>query len=190
MSAKIEDDHLLREIGRGSRAAFERFYEKYATFVYRTALRIMHDPAEAEDLCHDVFLEVYRTADQYKEERGSVEAWLAVKTRSRCIDRLRKTKIKAKYAKNLPPAKEMATVEETILTKLERDLVRDVLGGIPEAQRQAVYGFYFQAKTHRELAQAMNRPLGTVKSLVRYGLHNLRKQLVQNGWAGKEGREK
>jgi RNA polymerase sigma factor (sigma-70 family) len=181
----LEGERLLREMGRGSRAAFEAFYERYAAFVYRVALRMLHDPMEAEDLCHDIFLEAYRTAAQYDRQRGSVEAWLAVKTKSRCMDRLRRTQAKQQreQAADSHPL-QGDSVEETVLAKLERETVRNVLNGIPEPQRQAVYGAYFQAKTHRELADIMARPIGTVKSLIRYGLHNLRKQLAETGWYG------
>ncbi|MBR8658330.1 MAG: hypothetical protein DF221_11705 [Brevibacillus sp.] len=181
----LEGERLLMEMGRGSRAALEAFYERYAAFVYRIALRMLHDPMEAEDLCHDIFLEAYRTAAQYDRQRGSVEAWLAVKTRSRCMDRLRR--IQASQQREQTAATHQLqddSVEESVLAKLERETVRNVLNRIPEAQRQAVYGAYFQAKTHRELAEIMARPIGTIKSLIRYGLHNLRKQLAETGWHG------
>lgn len=74
-----------------------------------------------------------------------------------------------------------------MLAKLEREQLQLAINKIPEAQRQAVYGMYFQAKSHRELAERLERPLGTVKSLIRYGLTNLRNQLTELGWAGSSG---
>ncbi|WP_346773937.1 sigma-70 family RNA polymerase sigma factor [Brevibacillus sp. SYP-B805] len=181
---------LLREIGQGSAAAFEQFYEQYAALVYQIAQRMMGDPMEAEDLCHDIFLEVYRTAGQYDPARGSIEAWLAVKTRSRCLDRLRRMKRDRLHdwdAAGLPWTASESSPEEQVLKKLERETVREVLDTIPQAQREAVYGMYFQAKSHRELAEKLERPLGTVKSLIRYGLINVRKQLNQLGWLAPSG---
>lgn len=80
----------LEEIAEGSAAAFRRFYDAYARLVYRLALQMTKDPAEAEDVCQDIFMEVLHKADQYDPARGSVEAWLAVRTRCRAMDRLRK----------------------------------------------------------------------------------------------------
>ncbi len=101
------------------------------------------------------------------------------------MDRLRRTQAKQQREQAADPHPLQGdSVEETVLAKLERETVRNVLNGIPEPQRQAVYGAYFQAKTHRELADIMARPIGTVKSLIRYGLHNLRKQLAETGWYG------
>jgi RNA polymerase sigma factor (sigma-70 family) len=182
-------ERLLRDMKQGSAAAFEQFYERFAPLVYSIALRMVGDQMEAEDLCHDIFLEVYRTADQYDPQRGSVEAWLAVKTRSRCLDRLRRKKSeRIQTCGELPVVGGGAvTTEETVLAKLERETIRHVMNKIPEAQRQAVYGMYFLSQSHRELSQRMERPLGTVKSLIRYGLMNVKKQLIQLGWIGPSG---
>lgn len=83
---------LLQQIKRGSKEAFAQFYDEYVEFVFRIALNTIDDRQEAEDVCHDVFLEVYQKPESYDPARGSVAAWLAVKTRSRCLDRLRKKK--------------------------------------------------------------------------------------------------
>ncbi|MCK9927652.1 sigma-70 family RNA polymerase sigma factor, partial [Frankia sp. Mgl5] len=87
-----DEEKLLAELGNRTPAAFERFYERYVPLVFQIALRMVGDRMEAEDLCQEIFLEAYRTVHQYDPERGSVEAWLAVKTRARCLDRLRRKK--------------------------------------------------------------------------------------------------
>ena len=83
----------LEEIAEGSATAFRRFYDTHARLVYRLALQMTKDPAEAEELCQDIFMEVLHKADQYDPARGSVEAWLAVRTRCRAMDRLRKRRV-------------------------------------------------------------------------------------------------
>jgi RNA polymerase sigma factor (sigma-70 family) len=181
---------LLLELRQGSAAAFEQFYEQYASLVLQIAQRMMGDPMEAEDLCHDIFLEVYRTADQFDPRRGSIEAWLAVKTRSRCLDRLRRMKrerLQDWDASGVLMKAADSSIEEQVLNKLEREKVREAMETLPETQRRAVYGMYVQAKSHRELAEILEKPLGTVKSLIRYGLMNVRKQLGQLGWIVSSG---
>lgn len=61
----------LAEIADGSAAAFGRFYDNYAQMVYRLALTMTKDPADAEDLCQDIFMEVLHKADQYDPDRGA-----------------------------------------------------------------------------------------------------------------------
>lgn len=183
---------LLQEIKEGSITAFDRFYMRYAPFVLRIAIRTMGDQMEAEDVCHDVFLEILKKADQYNSSRGSLEAWLAVITRSRCIDSLRKKQRAA--AEELSEAVESAiscnsnipAVEDSVVAKLQNEALREALQLIPKKQCQAVTKMYLGSRTQKELSTDMQIPLGTVKSLVRYGLHNLNKQLINLGWADRK----
>lgn len=173
----------LAEIADGSAAAFGRFYDTYAQMVYRLALTMTKDPADAEDLCQDIFMEVLHKADQYDPARGSVEAWLAVRTRSRAMDRLRRKQRMAVCDWNeeeLPEPilfSERESVEMAALRRVELDQVKEALRGIPPLQRMAVYGSYVEQLSHREMAEMMKRPVGTIKSLIRYGIHNVRRRL-------------
>jgi RNA polymerase sigma factor (sigma-70 family) len=182
---------LLREAGSGSVPAFEELYERYADFVLHIALKMTGSRQDAEDLCHEVFLEVWRQASSYDAERGSVEAWLAVKTRTRCLDFLRRRQRqelrRQQLSSSLEPAPGAGT-EEAALASIGFAQLKAALERIPLAQRQAVYGAYVEELSHSELAKRMNRPLGTVKSFVRYGLKHLRRQLAGSGWkSGQEG---
>ncbi|WP_164669285.1 RNA polymerase sigma factor [Virgibacillus doumboii] len=167
---------LLERIAMGSRHSFDLFYEKHIAFVFKIALHMTGNKTEAEDICHDVFLEVYQKADQYQKSKGSVEAWLAIKTKTRALDRLRKKKpILQNNMGELLLGQEKGA-DKQFLYHLERDTVIEALKHIPKEQQEAIYRSYFQEKTHKEISNVMNRPLGSVKSLIKYGLNNLRKQ--------------
>ncbi|HEU5139833.1 MAG TPA: RNA polymerase sigma factor [Bacillales bacterium] len=178
---------LIGEIRGGSIEAFDAFYEQLVPFVFRIALKTTGDKREAEDVCHDVFLEVYRRPNGYEPSRGSVKAWLAVKTRSRCLDRLRKKQrviLEEPKEQKLPFfADKVDSTEELVFSKVEREVLKRALERIPEAQRQALHGKYFDSRTQNEIADEMSRPVGTVKSLIRYGIRNVRRQLRESGWA-------
>lgn len=189
----VDEERLLHDMANGSITAFELFYEKYASLVLHIALRIVKDRMEAEDICHDLFLEVWKKAGQYDPKRGSIEAWLAVKARSRSLDRMRKKQrlpIASEENATLEQASTAAAAEENVLSRLDREVLGQALSKIPPAQARALQGMYYEAKTQRELAANMNRPLGTVKSLIRYGLDNIRKQLSQSGWLESLGGER
>lgn len=189
----LDGMHLLGEIAAGSMDAFERFYEQYSPLVLHIALQTVGDRMEAEDVCHDIFLEVWKKAAQFDPKRGSVEAWLAVKARTRCLDRLRR-KQRLRIAPADDPCLERmnaeATIEENVFRKMEREVLQNALSSIPAAQARALRGMYVEAQTQREISEQMKRPLGTVKSLIRYGLANMRKQLCQLGWLEPSGGEK
>lgn len=189
---EVDEKRLLQEIANQSVAAFEQFYERYASLVLHIATRTVGDRMEAEDICHDVFLEVWKKADQYDPERGSVEAWLAVKTRTRSLDRLRRKQrwIPSAEQPQPEPLSAVKSTEESVFARLEREALRSALNNIPASQASALHGMYYEEQSQRELSERMNRPLGTVKSLIRYGLANIRKQLSQLGWLESSGGEK
>lgn len=162
---------------------FGRFYDRYAEMVYRIALQLTGDPMEAEDVCHDVFIEVMNKWDQFDPERGSVEAWLAVRAKSRSIDRIRRRRrvmLESLDAAEVRSAEAGLSVESAVVQRWERHALKEAILRIPEAQRKAIVGAYFNDRTHSELARDMGRPLGTVKSLIRSGLRSMRK-LMSSG---------
>ncbi len=181
----------LEEIDIGSRHSFELFYEKYISYIYGIAYALTKDPQEAEDIAHDVFLEVIEKYKEYNPDRGSIKAWLAVKTKSRSLDRLRKKKPLLIQRLESVIEKSEQSADAFIMANLEKDVIFEALNHIPKEQREAIIRSYFKGETQREIAQVMNKPLGTVKSLIRYGLNNLRKQKslvewIQPGGGGRQ----
>ena len=186
----IEMIEVMQEMSRGSLSAFRRFYEQYASFVLQIAQRVTGDRMEAEDVCHDVLLHVLQKAEGFDPSRGSIEAWLAVTTRNRALDRLRRKQrmqpslLEEEAEAAIAAAGSFPPVEDSVVAKLDGETLKNALQRIPSMQAKAIAGYYLHAQSQRELSAELQVPLGTVKSLVRYGLHNLRKQLVQLGWSG------
>ncbi|WP_019636830.1 RNA polymerase sigma factor [Paenibacillus fonticola] len=184
----------LAEIAEGSAAAFGRFYDAYAPMVYRLAEHCMQDANEAEDVCHDVFMEIMEKAGSYDPARGSVEAWLAVRTRSRAMDRLRKhqrlsvaEEWELDQETDILWSRGMESAELEALRKWEKEQLKQAMLAIPPLQRMALHGSYAEELSHREIAELMKRPVGTVKSLIRYGIRNLRRRLEEVNMGKLEG---
>src|SRR5262249_31644509 len=72
------DVELVRAVARGDRSALAALYDRYSPIMLALALRIVRERREAEDLLHDVFLEVWRTAKDYDPDRGRVRTWLTI----------------------------------------------------------------------------------------------------------------
>ena len=134
-----------------------------------------------------IFLEVYQNPGQYNPKKGSVKAWLAVKTKSRCIDRLRKSKPLLVHKLEQLDTIEAIEIERNVLKHIQKDLILEALKHLPKKQQLVIYGAYFEDKTQRELAKSLNKPLGTIKSSIRYGLQNLRKQKIIRNWMKTSG---
>ncbi|CAM4340225.1 RNA polymerase sigma factor [Paenibacillus macerans] len=175
----------LREMCGGSVQAFDAFYAEFSPFVMQVASRLVGERMEAEDVCHEVFIEVLRRGKDYDPARGSIKAWLAVMTRSRSLDRMRrKARLEYPGDEALQRKTEEAggSGEDEVLSRLEREAIRTAIYTLPESQKKAIMGSYYALQTQRQMSEAWSVPIGTVKSWVRYGLHNLRKQLEKQGW--------
>ncbi|MFD0710411.1 RNA polymerase sigma factor [Paenibacillus sp. GCM10027626] len=184
----------LQQMLDGSVPAFDRFYERYAPFVMKIALRMLGERMEAEDICHDLFVEILHRRKLYDQTRGSIEAWLAVMTRSRCLDRLRRTgKVvitpTGEERADAETAAHAASPVEQVVQKMQREALHEAMGRLPAAQQRAVTSSFFNNRTHQEMSDSWQVPLGTVKSWVRYGLNHLRKEMEKRGWTD-ERREK
>lgn len=179
----------LQDMCRGSSEAFDAFYCEYAPFVLRIAERIVGERMEAEDICHDVFLEVLRRGAEYDPARGSIRAWLAVMTRSRSLDRLRRKQRVRPLADREGELPEQAAAgqEEEVLARLEGAALRAALNSLPAPQKRAVVASYFEYLTQAQMADTWKVPIGTVKSWIRYGVSNLRKQMYRAGWMEQTG---
>ncbi|WEG13586.1 RNA polymerase sigma factor [Pullulanibacillus sp. KACC 23026] len=177
-------EDLLKEMEAGSVHAFNAFYESHRAYVYKLASQLTRNHAEAEDLCHDVFLEVFQKAGNFDQSRGSVQAWLTIKTKSRFIDRTRRAK-RFFLTPNPSYYSDFHLDEGPDLNLMKNENIHELFEAIrhlPDAQQVALISKYFNEHTQKEIAHAMNKPLGTVKSLIRYGIINLRKLLNERGF--------
>jgi RNA polymerase sigma-70 factor (ECF subfamily) len=84
----VSSTFLIQRIARGDRQALAELYDRFVGLVSGLALRILHDPVEVDGVVLAVFLQVWRSADQYDSSRGAPQAWLAALARERTLDRL------------------------------------------------------------------------------------------------------
>ena len=94
-----ERDRLLMErIAGGDNKALATLYDEYASLMFATCCRILSDRREAEDLLHDVFIELWRKAGDYDPARGTVRTWILMRLRSRALDRCKSARISRSVA--------------------------------------------------------------------------------------------
>jgi RNA polymerase sigma-70 factor, ECF subfamily len=165
---------LIRRMAGGDRDAFARFYDAYAPLAYGV-LRRMLGPEEAAEVLQDVFWELWRRADEFDARRGSPEAWVVVRARSRGIDRLRSARRREEMSAS--PLTDVATDEAApnpgVVVEV-RETVQGALAALPEGQRRVIELAYFAGLTQSEIAARLGQPLGTVKTRIRLGMDRLR----------------
>jgi RNA polymerase sigma-70 factor (ECF subfamily) len=173
--SELDDVELIREASRGEVGAISCIYDRFAGLLLTMAEKILGDRAMAEDLVHDVFLEVWRHASTFDPARGSVRTWILVRLRSRALDRLRSAKTRREVATpdDHEPNLAAEEVEDPALMP-DRRAVRRALEELPAEQREVIELAYFHGLTSSEIAERMNSPLGTVKSRTAAGLAKLR----------------
>ncbi|MDX5895360.1 RNA polymerase sigma factor [Rubrobacter radiotolerans] len=179
--ARLSDAELIARIAQKDAGALAELYRRYARSVYSLLYNsLMRDPEFAEDLVQDTFIEVWRTAANYRPERGRVPAWIFAIARNRGVDRLRRLSADRRAWERIGysvPGSQPDEAFELAWKELLGRQVRDVLRTLPPEQLQVLQLFSFSGLTHREIARQLGLPLGTVKGRVRLGLKKLSERL-------------
>ncbi|MDT0329664.1 ECF RNA polymerase sigma factor SigK [Nocardiopsis sp. DSM 44743] len=171
-------DGLLRDVAVGDLSAFEAVYRELSGAVFGVARRVLVDTAQAEEVCQEVFLEVWRTSARHDPSRGSVSAWVTTIAHRRAVDRVRSEQAASNRLSALGRLESEATphdtVPEQVEHRLEREKVRRCLRRLTEQQREVVRLTYYTGYTQRQAADLLRVPLTTVKGRLRDGLIKLR----------------
>jgi RNA polymerase sigma-70 factor, ECF subfamily len=172
--------HLIRQVAKQDRNAFSQLYDRCSSLVFSLALRMLKARSDAEDLLQEVFVQIWRQAANYSEERGSPEAWIINITRSRAIDKLRSIRrMERSFILTEDPARaESSENVESLAAESEARLtMNSALANLPEAQRKVLELAYFDGLTQTEIATRLAEPLGTVKTRMRSGIQRLKEMM-------------
>jgi RNA polymerase sigma-70 factor (ECF subfamily) len=178
----IPDVVLLRRAGDGERNAFAALYARHAAKVRRIAGQILRDEIAAEDVCQEAFLRLWIHGRSYREERGSVGAWLSRIARNLSVDEFRRRRSELSHTApdgsagallGMIPDREPGP-ERIAMNQLIQDNLLTGLQCLPPLQSQAVKLSFLGEFTHREIAKSLDQPLGTVKYRISRGLMTLR----------------
>jgi RNA polymerase sigma-70 factor (ECF subfamily) len=148
-------------------------FDRYSKVVYSVALRVLRDPASAEDVLQEVFMQIWRNPDGFVATRGSLGGWLAVVARNRSIDALRR-KRPTEQVDDMALASNYNLADEAERNSLMVK-ARSVIQLLPIEQRKTLEMAFFDGLTHTEIAEMTGDPLGTVKTRIRSALTSLRK---------------
>ena len=172
--------HLVSRSAAGDEAAFAELYDALAPRIYGLVRRVLRDPAQSEEVSQEVFLELWRSSGRFDATRGSVVGWAMTIAHRKAVDRVRS--VTAARARDETYAATTSEVEhdstsEVVQERLEATQVRAALATLTDTQRGAVELAYFGGRTHAEVAEVLDLPLGTAKTRIRDGLRRLRSNL-------------
>jgi RNA polymerase sigma-70 factor, ECF subfamily len=168
------DEALIASAAGGDQEALARLYDRYAPSLLAAGQRILGGRRDAEDLLHDVFVEVWQQAGDYDAVRGSVKSWLFLRLRSRAIDRLRLASKRNVELGDQVLATATREVAEDPALSPDRAQVRNTLQALPHDQRVAIELAYFGGLSGAQIAAQLGVPLGTIKTRLALGMSKLR----------------
>lgn len=171
---------LLRQAARGDQQAFATFYDTTSARAYGLAVRVVRNPAQAEEVVQEAYLEVWRTANRFDPDRGSAISWLLTIAHRRAVDRVRSAEAASRrdesYHHHNHAVPHDTTADEAHAS-FEARRVRGALQTLTPIQREALELAYFGGYTHTEVATMLGLPIGTAKTRIRDGLIRLRDAL-------------
>jgi RNA polymerase sigma-70 factor (ECF subfamily) len=189
LRALVPAAELVGRVARGDEDAFGQLYDAYAGLAFGLIRRVLREKEAAEEVLQEVFWQVWREAGTFDPARGSAEAWLLMRAKTRAIDKLRSMRrreqtfvapVDEATARPAEPRRD----EDPALTAEDRTLVGGALDGLPAAQRRVIELAFYEGLTQAEIATRLGEPLGTVKTRARLGLERLRTLVSGKGDPG------
>jgi len=178
--SSTDDGALLRRSASGDRAAFAELYDRTGARIFGLVLATVRNPAIADEVAQEVFVEVWRLSARFDPERGSAIGWMLMIAHRRAVDRVRAEEAAGRrdttYARLAITAEHDSTVDE-VERSIGRARVRAALASLTATQRRTIELAYYGGYTHTEVAALLDIPVGTAKTRIRDGLIRLRDAL-------------
>jgi len=172
---------LLDRIAQRDEAALKGLYDLVSSKLYGLSLRVVNKHEWAEDVLQETFLQIWRSAGDYRASLSPPMAWLGLIVRSRSLDALRRRSAERAHLTDEIDDVMADTMEGTSPNPMDVSLasqqawaLHQCLGQLESRQREVVSLAYLRDLSHSELAEQLKLPLGTVKTWIRRGLDQLR----------------
>ena len=183
---------------------FEAFMKAYQNMVFTTAVRLLANEAEAEDVSQEVFLKAYERYAELKDS-PTIGGWLKTVTRNLCLNHLSRYRARWRFFSeiaadrdeedaSMPEWAAPDTHEQQVATADQRQLLETVLQKLPPAQRVPLVLYHFEEMSYEEIAARLRVSLSKVKTDIHRAREALRRKLKlklagEEEWGGLPGGE-
>lgn len=179
----ISDEELAVQLQQGNETALETLVLRYHSKIFSYVYRMSKNYHGANDITQEVFIKVCQNIKKYNAE-FFFKTWIYVIASNTCKDYL-----KSAYVQRTVTGLEMPenildsvdTPEELLLKQIDREMIIEVLNYLPDIHREVIILRFYEELKLDEIAVILNIPLGTVKSRLSNGLHNLKKLFKERG---------
>ena len=188
---RAAETRLLERIrDEGDRDAFGDLFEQFTSRLTSWIRGQGCEPSLAESVVQDVMVTVWTRAHLFNAAKASARTWIYTLARNRMIDYHRSGSRRAGAHEEFAL---MTSPNSNAADDVERDVngawAADLLGELPSTQRDIVLMIYVEGRTHREVAEILDLPVGTVKSRTRLALQRLRKLMEETPYGNQSSSE-
>jgi RNA polymerase sigma factor (sigma-70 family) len=185
----LDERILVEQLKQGDEAAFKQIVESWQNMVYNTALGILQNAEDAEDVAQEVFVQVFESIKNFKAE-AKFSTWLYRITVSKALDHLRRKKRKKRFAyiQSLFGADNKTVIESpdfhhpgiTLDNKERAAVLFKAINRLPENQKTAFTLHKLEGLSYQEISDVMKTSVSSIESLMHRAKNNLKKWLVHH----------
>jgi RNA polymerase sigma-70 factor, ECF subfamily len=185
----LDEKILIEELKRGDESAFRKVVETWQDMVYNTAIGILQNPEDAEDVAQEVFVQVFESIKSFKAE-SKLSTWLYRITVSKALDHLRKKKRKKRFAyiQSIFGANNETIVEKpdfhhpgvTLDNKERAAVLFQAISQLPSNQKIAFTLNKLEGLSYQEISEVMKTSISSVESLIHRAKNNLKRLLTKH----------
>lgn len=172
------DKTILQRISAGDHSAVSECIETYGRLIWSLARRFLASPEDAEELVQDIYLELWSKAERFDPDKAGETTFVAMLARRRIIDRLRsegRKPVMVEMSESHMPA--LACTGGTAEATVDLATAERALQALPPEHQAIIYQSVCEGYSHGEIAAQRDMPLGTVKTIIRRGLIDIRASL-------------
>jgi RNA polymerase sigma-70 factor (ECF subfamily) len=177
-TGKDDDVSLVTGIANRDERAFEQVFHRHGAAIKSVAMRVLRDPALAEDVLQETLTGFWSAPDRFRADHGSLRSFLTTIAHRRAVDMVRSEVARARREQR-PPDVDHSSAEDEALTHTVSDAVRRALADLPKDEREAIGMAYLEGMSYVEVARRLSQPEGTVKSRIRSGMRRLSTSLSE-----------
>ncbi len=174
-----DDTTLIAQICAQDKVALEQLYERYVDKMLGLACHLLNNKDDAEEVVHDVFIEVWYKAKDYNPQKASVIGWMLLRVRSRCLDNIRKQQTKQKYLEKQVNEVQIQS-KSGVDAYTDNKLLNKSLKILSDKQRLIIDLNYFKGLSCAEISHYYDIPLGTVKTRLLSAMQKMQKSIVND----------
>ncbi len=172
------EKHIVQRLKAKDQRAFEKLYDKYSRPLFGLILRMTKNEQLSEEILQEVFLKLWNNAEKFDPAKSKLFTWLYQIARNTTLNTLN---LKGERTNRLMDYKDQFKIDPSIQSNYETLDIKGVLKNLDKKYIDVIELIYFKAFTFKEASEALNLPLGTVKTRVRYALKEMKKYYDYKG---------